>query len=300
MPSVCFLGWTSACAAFVAVVGISGPRACGQHRAPGANEREDRAERLEEMALIAHSIKVFAVEDKGGEFAAVMREEPLQRWTDPTREFSDGGMWVWRAGGRPVAVVGIELYRYWSLEFASLSPGLVRGEYPPAQVRWKPDKAGAEFHAIANAPVPGNTEAARLRQMRELAHRFTAMERWKNQGQFALRLLPRPIDRYATPASGTVDGGLFVLAHGTNPEVLLLIEARMHGEGPAQWQFAAMHLSHAEITLKINSKDVLTLPDKDSGPRIVPSDPYYDVLVPRRLSEVRDRVRAAKPKEASP
>jgi hypothetical protein len=107
---------------------------------------------------------------------------------------------------------------------------------------------------------------------------------------------------YATPASGTVDGALFLLAHGTNPEVLLLIEARRRGEGPARWQFAAMHLSHAEIALKIDAKDALTLPDKDSGPPIVRTDPYYEVLVPRRLVEVRNRARTdqAKSKEVKP
>jgi hypothetical protein len=279
--------WT----ALVAAIGAFGPRSRGQETATGTDER---TERLEEMALIAHSIKIFAVNDQGRETAAVSSDEPLQRWTDPTREFSDGGMWVWRAGGRPVAVAGIELYSYWSIEFVSLSPGLVRGAYSSSGVQWKPAKAGAEFRVIPNAPEPGNTESLRLRQMRELAQRFSAMERWADKGQFALRLLPHPIDRYATPASGTLDGGLFVLAHGTNPEVLLLIEARKRGEGPARWEFAAMHLSHAEIILKVGGKEVLTLPNKDAGRRIVPSDPYYDVLVPRRLAEVRNRERKGK------
>ena len=294
-----FLGLISVYAAWVVIIGGAGPRASGQDSVPGT---EERPERLEEMALIAHSIKVFAVDEKGNEVAADMQEDPLQRWTDPTREFSDGGMWVWRAAGHPVAVVGIELYQYWSLEFVSLSPSLVRGEYQPTGVQWKPAKAGAEFHDIADAPEPGKTESVRLRQMRELAHRFTAFERWADKGKFALRLLPHPIDRYAITGSGTVDGALFLIAHGTNPEVLLLIEARRRGDGPARWQFAALHLSHAEITLKIDTKDVLTLPDKDSGPPIVRTDPYYDVLVPRRLVEVRNRARTdkAKSKEAKP
>lgn len=248
------------------------------------------------MALIARSIKIFAVGEKGDEVAAVRSDEPIQRWTDPTREFSDGGMWVWRAGGRPVAVVGIELYQYWSLEFVSLAPNLARGEYPPAGAKWTPSKPGAVFHEIAGAPEPDKSESVRLRQMRALAHRFTAMERWADKGQFALRLLPHPIDRYATPASGTTDGGVFVLAHGTNPEVLLLIEAHERAKGPARWKFAAAHLSHAEVTLKLDGKDVLALPNKDAGPRIAPSDPYFDVLVPRRLAEVRNGERAEKTK----
>ena len=191
---------------------------------------------LEEMALIALTRSRSSQSmRKGSRLRADVREEPLQRWDRlRTREFSDGGIWVWRAAGRPIAVVGIELYQYWSLEFVSLSPSLVRGEYQPTGVQWKPAKAGAEFQDIADAPEPGKTESVRLRQMRELAHRFTAIERWADKGKFALRLLPHPIDRYANTASGTVDGApLFLIAHGTNPfEVLLLIEARRRGEWP--------------------------------------------------------------------
>lgn len=293
MPVVRSLWQISVYAALLAAVGAFATRARGQ-QAPKAPD--ERAERLEEMALIAQSIRVVALDEKGDEAVAVMSDEPMQRWTDPTREFSDGGMWVWRAGGRPVAAVGIELYARWSLEFVSLSPGPVRGEYEPATVHWKPTKAGAVFQPVVEAPEPGKTETVRLRQMQALAHRFTAMERWHTRGQFALRLLPHPIDHYATPASGTLDGGLFVLAHGTNPEVLLLIEASEREKGSPRWEFAAMHLSHAEVTLMVDGKKVLTLPDKDAGPKILPSDSYYDVLVPRRLNEVRNRQRTGKAK----
>ena len=63
-----------------------------------------------------------------------------------------------------------------------------------------------------------------------------------------------------------------------------------------------MHLSHAEIAVKIDTKDARILRDKDSGPPIVHTDTYYDVLVPRRLVEVRNRARVdkAKSKEGKP
>ena len=67
-----------------------------------------------------------------------------------------------------------------------------------------------------------------------------------------------------------------------------------------------MHLSHAgrscaEIRHKGRWKLTPCL-DKDSGPPIVRTDPYYDVLVPRRLVDVRNRARIdkAKSKEAKP
>ena len=210
-----FLGLISVYAAWVVIIGGAGPRASGQDSVPGT---EERPERLEEMALIAHSIKVFAVDEKGNEVAADMQEDPLQRWTDPTREFSDGGMWV---GGRRGTRLPWSASNSTSTGRLSSSrshrPG--PGRYQPTGVQWKPAKAGAEFHDIADAPEPGKTESVRLRQMRELADRFTAFERWADKGKFALRLLPHPIDRYAITGSGTVDGALFLIAHGTNPEV---------------------------------------------------------------------------------
>lgn len=269
------LGWICLCATQLVAIGAS-----GQDRPPSPKEPDPRARRLEEMAILAKSIKIVAIDDRGKEIPTVRAEEPLLRWTDPTREFSDGGMWVWRARGRPVALVGIERYALWGLEFVSLSPGLVRGKYEPARVSWRPQKAGAEFHVIASAPAPGKSEAVRFRQMRELATRFTAHEVWNGQRHYALRLLPRPIDRYSSPASGTLDGGLFIFGNGTNPEILLMIEARRHGDDPAKWSFAAMPFSHAEVTLNLDAKEAWTSPSKDSGPATNPSDPYYDTLVP--------------------
>jgi hypothetical protein len=239
-----------------------GRRANGQEAAASDSEVEKvkRAERLEEMDQIAASIRIASIDGRGAEVSAVMSEQPLLRWTDPTREFSDGGLWAWRVSGRPVAVVGIELYFHWSLEFVSLSTGLVKAE--ESGVHWAPRTGGVAFKEIPEAPAPAADEAGRLRQMRDLAKRFVAREYWVggNGQHYALRLLPRPVDRYSDPRSGVVDGGLFIFAHGTNPEVLLMVEARRSGDGPARWSFAAAPLSHAEVVLKIGLQDVWTSP----------------------------------------
>jgi len=180
-------------------------------------------------------------------------------------------------------VLGIELYQSWSLEFVATSAGRVKAEN--GSVRWMPRKGGIEFHEIPEAPTPATTEAARLRQIRDLVQRFSAREHWLNpegHGQhFALRLLSHPIDRYSDPSSGAVDGAIFVFANGTNPEALLMIEARRHGVDPAKWSFAAVPFSHAEVTLKLGSRDIWTAPSKDTGHAAQPDEPYYDTLVPR-------------------
>jgi len=268
--------------ALVVASGVFEREANGQDAttSPDKDNAAKRAERLEEMDRVAGTIEISSVDNQGKETPAVMSEKPLLRWTDPTREFSDGGLWVWRVSGRPVAAVGIELYAWWSLEFASLSPGVVRGK--ASEVRWTPQK-GVAFKDVPGAPVPAADEAGRLRQMRELATRFVAREYWVggNGQHYALRLLTRPLDRYADPANGVVDGSLFAFAHGTNPEILLIVEAHRNGDKPPKWSFAAAPLSHAEVALRIGTQDVWTSPSKDAPNNPRPEDPYFDRLTPR-------------------
>ncbi|APW59177.1 hypothetical protein [Paludisphaera borealis] len=281
----CVILLISVSGALIVTAAALGRRANGQEAASpdSAAEKAKRAERLEEMDQIAASIRLASIDGDGSETPAVMSEQPLLRWTDPTREFSDGGLWVWRVSGRPVAVVGIELYFQWSLEFVSLSTGLVKAE--ESGVRWAPRTGGVEFKEIPDAPAPAADESGRLRQMHQLAKRFAAREYWVggNGQHYALRLLPHPVDRYSDPGSGVVDGGLFIFAHGTNPEVLMMVEARKSGAGPARWSFAAAPLSHAEVALKIGLQDVWTSPSKDPPHTISAADPYFDVLTPRRV-----------------
>jgi hypothetical protein len=294
------IGLISLGAAILTASVAPGPPLRAQSPPPRAKEREkegdDRAERLEEMKQLASAFQIVAIDDEGKETPAVMVQEPLHRWTDPTRDFNGGALWVWKTSGRPVAVIGIELYAAWSLEFVSLSTGRLKAH--DGAIHWTPRKAGAEFHEIPDAPAPAASEAARLRQMRDQAKRFAAREYWINgNGQhYALRLLPQPIDRYSDPAAGVVDGGLFVYANGTNPEVLLLIEARRRGEGPPQWSYAAAPLSRAEVSLKLGTRDAWTSPSKDS---LNPEDPYYVELTSRRFS-AGTRTRRPKGKAAQP
>jgi hypothetical protein len=258
--------------------------AIAQDPAPPAAKKED--DRLKEMEQVVRSFKLVAIDDRGKETPATSSNGPLHRWTDPTRKFKGGALWVWKAEGRPVAVVGAELYASWSLEFVSVSTGLVKAN--DGRVRWTPRKAGVEFREIPDAPVPAATEAGRFRQMRDLARQFSAGEHWlRNEGNlqhYALRLLPHPVDRYSDMASGTVDGGIFVCANGTNPEALLLIEARRTGDGPPKWSFAAAAFSHAAVSIKLGSREVWTSPNRDTEQAAGPDDSYYDVLVPRQSS----------------
>jgi len=265
------------------LLGACGHRSSAQAPAGPDAKEDDRALQLEEMKEVMRSFKVVAIDEQGKETPAALTEEPAHRWIDPTRHFDGGSLWVWRASGRPVAVIGMELYGSWSLEFVSVSAGRVKAD--DGSVRWAP-RTGLEFHEIPDAPVPAASEPQRLRQIRDLSKRFSAREQWKGaDGQhYALRLLTHPIDRYSDPASGVVDGAVFVYAYGTNPEALLVIEAQRRGSDPPRWLFAAAPFSHCEITLDFGSRNVWKCLDKAAGRSAGPNDLYYDVLVSRRFT----------------
>ena len=253
------------------VFGAAQDEVIAQEAAGPKTKEDEAATRLEEMTKIAHAFK-FVTVDGDTRSPAELTPDPLHRWTDPTRPCSGGALWVWKSGGRPVAVLGIELYAAWSLEFVSLSTGLVEAQ--DGQLRWRPQKAGVEFREITRAPAPADDQPMRLRQMKDLVKRISASEFYDGK-HYALRLLPHPIDRYADPVSGVIDGAMFIYANGTNPEVLLLIEARRKGTGTPAWSYAAAPLTRAEGTLKLDGKDVWVSPTKT---QTTPEQTYFDVL----------------------
>lgn len=97
------------------------------------------------------------------------------------------------------------------------------------RVVWPPGKADLEFRDVPDTPAPAEDQAARLRQMKSLAGRFTAR-------------LPRPLYRYDLKhGQGTCptlrDGGMFASVMGTDREVVLLLEA-VERDDNIVWQYA--------------------------------------------------------------
>jgi hypothetical protein len=289
-----------ALAAVLIAVGIDATTLVAQDSAaPAAQKEDDRAHRLGEMKEIATSFRAVAI-DGGTRIPATIPHDPLYRWNDPTREFSDGTLWFWRASGRPIGVVAIELYpqnkgfgTIWNLEFTSLSTGPIEvegGEHfdkiyadlhrPRADgsLRWAPPKGGTVFREVPGAPSPAGTEAERLRQMRDVLKRFSARELFKSQ-EYALRLIAHPVDRYSDQGSGLEDGAILLYANGTNPELLLLLEARRRAEASATWWYAGAPLARAVVTLRLDRQDVWSHKSKDVPS---PEDTYFLARKPRR------------------
>src|SRR5581483_4099946 len=100
---------------------------------------------------------------------------------------------------------------------------------------------------------------------------FSATEFYQEK-HYTLRPLPHPAHRYAVPSEGIVDGALFLFANGTNPEVMVFIEAQGGRPADANWRYAVARLSRAESTVPLDQKEFWTQPFADR-PR--PGETYF-------------------------
>lgn len=208
--------------------------------------------------------------------------EPLLRWTNPYSNVKDGVLVGWvDEQGRPAAVAQIFLAPQsddnWLIEFQSLSddPLELKNE---TGLLWRPQTAGVERQPFAEAPEPAETKVRRLAQMRALARQFSGRDDFEQREDYLLRLLPNPMIRYADDDSGLVDGALFAFVHGTDPEMLLLIEARRADDGSRRWHWALAPMTSYELHATIDDKDVWHAPPRFSTSR---TDTFYAASLPR-------------------
>ncbi len=195
-----------------------------------------------------------------------LRREPILRWSNPAVGRIYGSVFVWTAGGRPVAVAS--LYRWYSpyrqrtAEFVSLSPQALlatRGGQP----LWTPPADVIRFRPVPRAPAPDASSKRRPAQMRALARGFVPEltdRRVVKQGtRQQPRLLDKPLYQYGAGADGLLEGGLFAFVVGTDPEVLLVIEARETKER-REWQYALARMNRDPIRVRYADEEVWSVP----------------------------------------
>jgi hypothetical protein len=131
--------------------------------------------------------------------------------------------------------------------------------------QWKP-QAGLARKELSGAAPPAATAGARLLQMRRLAQEFTGHSLDRDGKRWQLRLLPTPLYRYPAAKTGVVDGALFALmsSAGTDPEVLLLIEAK-EVDGKRHWEYACGRFSDWELHVSRKDKEVFSSVPSDAN-----------------------------------
>lgn len=195
---------------------------------------------------------------------------PVLRWGNPARTGEDGAVFVWTLGGRPEIIGTIFTYRYKEKinrkhEFHSLATEPLSAEFRGKEV-WAPAKAGLTFAPVEGAPTPADTSRLRLTQMRALARDFSASLKDAEGESYQLRLLTQPLYRYEPKDRGVLDGAIFSFAAGTDPEVLLIVEARQ-GKDAVRWEYALARFHYVEMKALYKDREVFradVLPKIDS------------------------------------
>lgn len=201
-----------------------------------------------------------------------LKKEPIFEWANPTRNGQQGVLFLWLRDGRPAALACIFSYPHAKLpgravthELHALDPDklLVKRE---ALNQWKPE-TGLERKELTDAAVPAATPAARMLQMRKLAQEFSGHELDPEGKRWEMRLLPTPLYRYPAAKSGVIDGALFALVSnaGTDPEVLLLIEAH-EVEGKVRWEYACGRFSDWELHVQRKEMEVFSSVRSETNP----------------------------------
>lgn len=227
-------------------------------------EQQKAEEEKARLAVAVEHMKSFVARLAGDDDKELeLKEQPVLTFGDSTRGNQNGSLWVLGTKGRPQAF--IELFKQAEVADWTHTATLTGKDRiivkTPRSGQWKPEKSQIEPAAIADAPIPEAKKAARLRQIRELARRFTAHEFWNpNNSRFELRLLAQPIHRYSDEKQELVDGAAFVLANGTNPEVILLIEALGKDTKAARWHYSLARAGSAELHVELDGKEVWKCP----------------------------------------
>jgi hypothetical protein len=238
---------------------------CGA-QPPGKDDPPEEPKRLND--LIEKSVHWYDVLP-GADAATPLTPQPVLRWRNVIRgQVGEAMMVVWAHNGRPVAMASIYPWEgMMSHEFDALSRENKVIARDKDRVIWSPATAGVEFKDVPAAPRPAKTPAERLRQMKAIAERFKAtMTGWQadNSDREELRLLPRPLFRYdlanaKNPDPDLLDGALFAYVQGTDPEVVLMLEA-IGTSAKAVWQYALVRATSGGLEVKLDDAVVWTAP----------------------------------------
>ena len=211
--------------------------------------------------------------------------QPVLHWANPVigNGSTHGECFLWTRDGRPEVFASVFSYhnaadtqrRVVAHVFNTLSTEDLAATHE-GEVFWKPDRRSPEeFLPIANAPVPARSRPARLVQMRQLAREFSATSGGTGSTEeLDLRLLPQPMYRNAEESANTLDGALFVFVTGTDPELLLLIEARRQ-EGQLGWSALATRHSHLTLRLEHDGVEVWQYVRGQSGRSSATQHSYF-------------------------
>jgi len=258
---------------FVLVACLSAARA-----EDGADSSTARQARLDYLKSRAAECELFKQADRASPLT--LSKDPLLRYSNPVRglKLSDGATFLWLDGARPLAAAA------WSLrgpgnawrEFTSLAAEPLACTRDGREV-WSPKTGGLLNQVLPEAPAPLPNATRRLAQMRELAGRFSAVVYLPPNESVVteLRLLSQPIYRYKDEKAGVLDGALFSFSEATDPEALLLLEARRSKPEEYEWRYTLARMTSVRLIVRVDDKERWSVPNFWTSPRSL-DDPYIE------------------------
>lgn len=261
-----------------------------QDEPPDASQEQ----RQSQLRFMREKAEEFTLERVDSEAEPLkLSEQAILRYTNPERErgSSDGVTYLWLDGKRPMAVSSFSIRRpdnSGRCEFTSFCDKPLRSEIENVEV-WTlgvPKLRQQRF----GGPAPADSAARRMFQMKSLARQFEAAGTHpRTNAETRLRLLERPLYRFADPKKGVIDGGLFAMVVSNDPELLLLIEAvQPEGETEPQWVYSIGQMTSWAQVVKLNGKQVWDSPNYYRAGK--PADsPYREASAGKFLEEEADR-----------
>lgn len=222
----------------------------------GNEEADGRESEFQQQAGQGASRYEFTVNDQ---VEASLVEQPLLRWSNPVGGDWDGRVYLWTTDKRPAVIASI--YKAYhrdgqpiSHEFHSLTDGKLMARKAGRRI-WANEQGGISWKPIPNTSQLTPSKRLGSAQIRALARKFSVDKKERDGTPRQLRLLSQPVYRYQTMASEAIPAGLFVFAQTTDPEVLLLIEARATDSGP-RWHYALARLNSVELRVSYEGTEV--------------------------------------------
>ncbi|MCS7466899.1 hypothetical protein NZK35_09605 [Stieleria sp. ICT_E10.1] len=212
----------------------------------------------------------------------------LLRWSKATQGSAFGDTYIWTHQGCAEAIVSIYAVtskRIFDAEFQSLSDEtftMHRDGIP----KWSPAKPGVEFRPIADIRPPTNSATTRLGQMNRIARQFRAefSPHTAPDEISRLRLLSKPLYRYESTNEKILDGAVYGFVDSTDPELLLVIEARRTDAG-STWVYSPARSRHDQLRLYYRDELVWDVPRLAPpwGNIRNPDRPYFNLQLARLL-----------------
>ncbi|MEE8452180.1 MAG: hypothetical protein V3R99_09705 [Thermoguttaceae bacterium] len=210
----------------------------------------------------------FSFVDRPGDTLRAL-PHPVLRHSQATRGSVDiGAVWLWvTADGRPGVIGTVFVYPLYNTPYHNMIHEFHALADEPLVAVWRKktvhqtDRPALQWKPFAGAPPPAQSSAGRLRQAKALARRFEAYRGPGQDSRWQLRLIPAPLYHYDVKETNTkqpnvtLGGALFAICQGTDPEVILAVEARRVGD-IFQWHYGFGGFSDKELHVRLDDAEV--------------------------------------------